>query len=387
MVEKAKYYRRQVNGIRFCAPTPELLEKKIRQYFNRINGAADEQRKYMTISEYIIEWHEEIEGSIQHSTYNFYKYAAWQIITRIGFKPIISATPALLENCVKDFANTKLKDGKNYPSQNYINAVITVLKLVFKKAKKELLLPANYAEDTSVKSKSTKKGTKHRSLTQEEINRVLNFNHPMRPYCLFLMLCGLMPEEAVPLKWKDISYLKDSDTYIVSVNKTAELSVSGPTKVRPGKTKNEFRKREIPIPFPLDSWIKSELPKHKKNELIFKNREGCIFTKSALRHRWSAYVSDMDVFYFKKKNKNDPTRTKKDRELTIRKFKQYDLRHTYATVLASIDTPVRKTTALMGHAEAATTDKYYIDASQLDTIGDVKRLSERIKDIKNMKFE
>lgn len=387
MVEKAKYYRRQVNGIRFCAPTPELLEKKIRQYFNRINGAADEQRKYMTISEYIIEWHEEIEGSIQHSTYNFYKYAAWQIITRIGFKPIISVTPALLENCVKDFAKTKLKDGKNYPSQKYINAVITVLKLVFKKAKKELLLPANYAEDISVKSKSTKEGTKHRSLTQEEINRVLNFNHPMRPYCLFLMLCGLMPEEAVPLKWKDISYLKDSDTYIVSVNKTAELSVSGPTKVRPGKTKNEFRKREIPIPFPLDSWIKSELPKHKKNELIFKNREGCIFTKSALRHRWSAYVSDMDVFYFKKKNKNDPTRTKKDRELTIRNFKQYDLRHTYATVLASIDTPVRKTTALMGHAEAATTDKYYIDASQLDTIGDVKRLSEKIKDIKNMKFE
>ena len=387
MGEKTKYYRRQVNGIRFCAPTPELLEKKIRQYFNRINGAADEQRKYMTISEYIIEWHEEIEGSIQQSTYNFYKYAAWQIITRIGFKPIISVTPALLENCVKDFAKTKLKDGKNYPSQKYINAVITVLKLVFKKAKKELLLPANYAEDISVKSKSTKKGTKHRSLTQEEINRVLNFNHPMRPYCLFLMLCGLMPEEAVPLKWKDISYLKDSDTYIVSVNKTAELSVSGPTKVRPGKTKNEFRKREIPIPFPLDSWIKSELPKHKKNELIFKNREGCIFTKSALRHRWSAYVSDMDVFYFKKKNKNDPTRTKKDRELTIRNFKQYDLRHTYATVLASIDTPVRKTTALMGHAEAATTDKYYIDASQLDTIGDVKRLSEKIKDIKNMKFE
>ena len=387
MVEKAKYYRRQVNGIRFCAPTPELLEKKIRQYFNRINGAADEQRKYMTISEYIIEWHEEIEGSIQQSTYDFYKYAAWQIITRIGFKPIISVTPALLENCVKDFANTKLKDGKNYPSQKYIDSVITVLKLVFKKAKKELLLPANYAEDISVKSKSTKEGTKHRSLTQEEINRVLNFNHPMRPYCLFLMLCGLMPEEAVPLKWKDISYLKDSDTYIVSVNKTAELSFSGPTKVRPGKTKNEFRKREIPIPFPLDSWIKSELPKHKKNELIFKNREGCIFTKSALRHRWSAYVSDMDVFYFKKKNKNDPTRTKKDRELTIRNFKQYDLRHTYATVLASIDTPVRKTTALMGHAEAATTDKYYIDASQLDTIGDVKRLSEKIKDIKNMKFE
>ena len=387
MGEKTKYYRRQVNGIRFCAPTPELLEKKIRQYFNRINGAVDEERKYMTISEYIIEWHEEIEGSIQQSTYDFYKYAAWQIITRIGFKPIISVTPALLENCVKDFANTKLKDGKNYPSQKYINAVITVLKLVFKKAKKELLLPANYAEDISVKSKSTKEGTKHRSLTQEEINRVLNFNHPMRPYCLFLMLCGLMPEEAVPLKWKDISYLKDSDTYIVSVNKTAELSVSGPTKVRPGKTKNEFRKREIPIPFPLDSWIKSELPKHKKNELIFKNREGCIFTKSALRHRWSAYVSDMDVFYFKKKNKNDPTRTKKDRELTIRNFKQYDLRHTYATVLASIDTPVRKTTALMGHAEAATTDKYYIDASQLDTIGDVKRLSEKIKDIKNMKFE
>ena len=174
-VTNKRYYRKQVNGIRFCAPSPEKLDEKIRKYFEKLENQNDEHRELMTVADYIIEWHESTKCNIATSTFNTYSYAAKHIIARIGSVQICNITPAILENCVKDFAYTKLKDRKNYPSQKYIDSLITVLKLVFKKAKKELLLPYNYAEDISVKSISTKEGTKHRALTEEEICRVLNF--------------------------------------------------------------------------------------------------------------------------------------------------------------------------------------------------------------------
>ena len=386
-VTNKRYYRKQVNGIRFCAPSPEKLDEKIRKYFEKLENQNDEHRELMTVADYIIEWHESIKSSVATSTFNTYSYAAKHIIARIGSVQICNVTPAILENCVKDFANSKLKDNKNYPSQKYIGSLITVLKLVFKKAKKELLLPYNYAEDISVKSISTKEGTEHRSLTEEEICRVLNFQHTMRPYCLFMMLCGLMPEETVPLNWGDIKYNKQTGQYTVTVSKTAELVSGSPVSVRLGKTKNDFRKRTIPIPEPLSEWIKANQRYHRKNELIFKNRYGKLLSPSALGKRWKSYLLDMDIYYNNKPSKYNPTVSKKDKKLSIEEFKPYDLRHTYATLLASIDTPIRKTTALMGHSESSTTDKYYIDMDKLNTSRDVKNLSQELSRIINSTTE
>lgn len=386
-VTNKRYYRKQVNGIRFCAPSPEKLDEKIRKYFEKLENQNDEHRELMTVADYIIEWHESIKSSVATSTFNSYYYAAKHIIARIGSVQICNVTPAILENCVKDFANSKLKDNKNYPSQKYIGSLITVLKLVFKRAKKELLLPYNYAEDISVKSISTKEGTEHRSLTEEEICRVLNFQHTMRPYCLFMMLCGLMPEETVPLNWGDIKYNKNTGQYTVTVNKTAELVSGSPVIVRLGKTKNDFRKRTIPIPEPLSEWIKDNQRNHRKNELIFKNKYGKLLSPSALGKHWKSYLLDMDIYYNNKPSKYNPTVSKKDKKLSIEEFKPYDLRHTYATLLASIDTPIRKTTALMGHSESSTTDKYYIDMDKLNTSRDVKNLSQELSRISNSTTE
>ena len=57
----------------------------------------------------------------------------------------------------------------------------------------------------------------------------------------------------------------------------------------------------------------------------------------------------------------------------------YDLRHTYITLLVSLDTPVRKTTALAGHSGTETADKYYIDYKQVNTGDDVKKLGDYLK--------
>ncbi len=377
---KKKYYRRQVDGVRFCAPSEEELDSKIKKYFNgRINSTIV-GKKEQTVADYIIDWHDSVKSEVATSTSDLYGYAAKQIISRIGKYKICEITPLILEECVKDFANTKLKDKKYYPSQRYINVIINVLNIVFKRAQRELLIPFNYADGITVKSKSKKVNTKHRALTREEINRVLNFNHPLRPYCLFMLLCGLMPEETVALTWGDIAYDSESGLYYVNINKTVELISGSQPKMRQGYAKTEYRFRRIGIPEPLSEWVSSNKKKHKNRELIFTNKKGRLLSSSALNKKWKSYLLDMDIHYNNKCNKYNPTKKKK---LDIEVFRPYDLRHTYATMLAELDVPVRKTTALMGHSNSVTTDKYYVDMQKLDTSEAINLLSGEMAKYKN----
>lgn len=326
------YFKKYFNGKVFYGKTEDELRQKIEKYDSLI-GTSLQKTPDITIGEYINKWLSEVDGTVEKCTYSFYQYGAKAMINRIGKYKLTDSTPALLENAVKDFAKTKCKNTGDYPSQDYIKSAVTVLRRVYKVAKKEMLFQWNLAEDIEVKSLRKAKKSRHRALTQEEVTRIINFKHQLRPYCLFMLLCGLMPEETVPLTWGDISYDKERQTYYVTISKTGELISTGPTVIRNDKTKTDFRKRTLAIPFPLDKWIKDESKYHNKTELIFKNKNGEIYTKSALRHKWDSYLIDMDIYYNNKPSKHNPNRTKKDKELTIERFTQYDLRHSYCTLL------------------------------------------------------
>lgn len=371
------YYRAYYDRKAFWAKDKETLFDKIEDYIkHRESPGIDDDT---TVNDYIIRWYKKIQDSeLTKATIENYGYCVIPIIERIGEYKLKSITPMALEDCVTDFANTPLKNNPmNYPSQAYINRVIRVLKLVFKDAKKELVFPSNYAEDLYVKSKS--KGSHgHRALSEEEIIRVLNFDHPFRPFVLFMLLCGLMPEETVPLLWKDIIYNEEREMFFVDINKSADLTDSKVT-VREDTTKTIYRKRTIAIPAPLSEWVAENKPLHDPSELIFTNSDGKLMSKYSCRSRFNTYLKEMDIFCNDRKKLHDPTRTARDDKMIIERFTPYDCRHTYATLLAGLDVPVRKTTALMGHATSATTDRYYIDWDSLDTAGSVVALEKKLK--------
>ena len=150
--------------------------------------------------------------------------------------------------------------------------------------------------------------------------------------------------------------------------------------MRQGYAKTEYRFRRIGIPEPLSEWVSSNKKKHKNRELIFTNKKGRLLSSSALNKKWKSYLLDMDIHYNNKCNKYNPTKKKK---LDIEVFRPYDLRHTYATMLAELDVPVRKTTALMGHSNSVTTDKYYVDMQKLDTSEAINLLSGEMAKYKN----
>ena len=354
-----------------------------RKFYSTISQAeadakAEEYRKLkerdvfnpdITVAEYVLRWYERHKQKVGAHCAEEYYYRSKTIISLLGRYKLKDITPLILEDAVEEFSCTKLEQTKDYPSHS-------VLKLIFKQARKERYFDYNYAEDVSVKSKKSNKNSgARRALTTEELHRILNFEHKYAPMVWFMLFCGLMPEEVVPLTWADILYDESSDSYKVDVNKTALLLNSGGVDIRPETAKTEFRLRTIAIPYPLSDWIHDNIGLHKGKELIFPNNKGLHLSKTAIRGRFETYLKDLDCWVHLK-NKHNPNQKY---EMSIDKFCMYDLRHTFITLLANIDTPVRKTTALAGHSGSETADKYYIDYDKLSTDQDIKRLGSFLK--------
>lgn len=165
------YYKQMVKGKVITANTAEELEQKVTEYKNLIKSGKQDYSQ-ITLGDYIFTWYDKKQKEVQECTAIPYRYAAVEIIKRIGKTRLLDCTPALLESCVQGFANEKLKSTGHYPSQDYIDNMVSVLRMIFKQAKKEMIFPYNYAEDISVKTKTKRKGTGHRALTEEEINRI-----------------------------------------------------------------------------------------------------------------------------------------------------------------------------------------------------------------------
>lgn len=371
-----QYYTRTVCGKKLYSTISQAdVDAKAAEYKKLVNRSVRDPN--IRVADFVVQWYEDYKDDIGEHTADQYYYCCQVIIKYLGRYKLVDTTPMILETEMKAFASTRLKTTGNYPSQKYIGSIISVLKLIYKRAKKERLIDYNYAEDISVKSKQDRSaGSKRRSLSTEEINQVLNFQHQYTPMVWFMLLCGLMPEEMTPLQWKDILFNEKDDLYLVDINKTALLRSDRKAVVRLGEAKTEFRLRTVPIPYPLSDWVAQEIQNHHPNDLLFPGKDHDVLSKSALSRRFQTYLTDLDCHITGKQKFNPHQKF----QFSIEKFCMYDLRHTYITLLVSIDTPVRKTTALAGHSGTETADKYYIDYRKVSTNNDVKRLGDYLRD-------
>lgn len=378
-----RYYRVKLKGKEFLGKTPEEAVKKAEHYLESLDKGISPQ---MTIGEYARRWFESKKDSISEGCSRPYAYAVAWVINDIGDVLLLDSTPKLLNDCVERFTRTKRESTNNYPSQSYVKAVVNVLKQMYSQAVLELIFDVNYATELKAKSiKPKDEGTGHRALNATEVKRVIEFEHRYRPYALFLLLCGLMPEEASALKWGDFKFIKDKsgvERCVFEVISTVELASGKPGIYREGKLKNDARRRTMIVPEPLATWIKNNQPYHKNKEFVFVQTDGkTIMSASSLTSYWHTYLRDMDVKYSGKRSKYSPNKTRKEKELSIRPFTPYDLRHTYATLLAQSGANQKQTRNLMGHADSRTTERYYEDRRRIPTYSAVKKLENNISNI------
>ena len=167
-----KYYTRTACGKKFYSNiSQEDADAKAEEYKKLKDRYIVDPN--ISVADYVIKWYDNYKDQVGEHTADQYYYCCQVIIEYLGNYRLADTNPLILENEMRAFASTKLKTTKDYPSQKYISQIISVLKLIYKQAKKERFFDFNYAEDISVKSKKDRdSGKKRRALTPEELDQL-----------------------------------------------------------------------------------------------------------------------------------------------------------------------------------------------------------------------
>jgi integrase len=176
-----------------------------------------------------------------------------------------------------------------------------------------------------------------RPMTWEQRDAFLGAAASERPYSalfVFLVKAGLRPSEAFALKPDDI----DWRTRTVRVERAWNLGREKPTKTYEGRTVDltpdvvQALERHL-------RWVKEEALRSGlgEPEWLFPNDEGHPHDESRVRKAFKRAL----------------------KAAKLPAFRLYDLRHTFASLLLAAGAPITYVSAQLGHANPATTLRYY----------------------------
>lgn len=185
--------------------------------------------------------------------------------------------------------------------------------------------------------------------------------------------CGVRVAECYGILWEDINF---EEGYI-SINKQFHMQ-DGLAKLTPLKTKNA--KRKVFMNSELIEFLlkrKREFQEHeiklaaqrRQNEIMIENTDGEMISSLLLVNTLpnGRYQTEWAI-----KHHMRPIKQKYGIH-----FKFHNLRHTYGTSLAMMNTPEHILLNQMGHSKSSTTHKYYLAISD-EGISELKKNLEKI---------
>jgi len=178
---------------------------------------------------------------------------------------------------------------------------------------------------------------------------------------LFAVFSGLREGEILSLRYKDV----DLKAGTISVNKSCKfLTVDGKYQLVEDVPKTETSIRIVPIlpqmkPL-LEKHIAVEREKHLRLGKPF-NDESVLFSSSVGTHREAANVLKGLKKLFKR--------------LDIKQATFHSLRHTFCTLLAKQEVPLKTASVLMGHSDISVTAKIYTHVDNAQRKKGIDRLS------------
>lgn len=185
--------------------------------------------------------------------------------------------------------------------------------------------------------------------------------------------CGVRVGECYGILWDDIDFEKG----IISIDKQFKMQ-DGLAKLTPLKTKNA--KRKVYMCTELQRYLKERkklidqaeidlAPQRRQNEILMENIDGNMISSLKLLNTLpnGRYQTDWSI-----KHHARPLKEKYGIE-----FKFHNLRHTYGTSLAVMNTPEHILLNQMGHSKSSTTHKYYLAVSE-EGINELKNNIEKL---------
>lgn len=191
-----------------------------------------------------------------------------------------------------------------------------------------------------------------RSLTNEEIDWIINTSHRARVAALIMTFCGLRAGELIPLQWSDIDF-ENSKLYI---NKSV-IKISGNNYSIKQGTKNG-KNRIIAIP---DNLLKEliEYKESSKSRFICPKIDDTMQTPSSWKRLWESFNNSLSHRYATQEQAERSIYDPKGVKKRVDKITPHMFRHTYATLLYASGVDVLSASKLLGHSDVSVTLKVY----------------------------
>lgn len=292
------------------------------------------------------------------------------ILPRFKDYKLNEITPYDLEKFYNDLKKTPTQYTKDLPKENqkFLSST-TVLKqhrqisLMYTTAMKWDFI--DYNPCSKILKPPTKSTPEMAYYNEEEIKQLFklldNEEFGFKVAVYMLVLGGFRRSELLGLYWEDVDFENQS----VKIYKSL-LSYKG-IGIQEGTVKTTRSNREVALPkecFTLLKEYKNLQEERKKilgsawsdNKYLFKMPWGTCMKPDWLTRQWSSFI-----------DKNN-----------LRHIRLHDLRHTCATYLLSIGTPIATVSRKLGHSDIYTTLNTYTHSVDKDDIQAVEKLAERL---------
>lgn len=218
----------------------------------------------------------------------------------------------------------------------------------------------------SIRLKSQKESAKKQTYTEEQCELVMAYakQHRFGTEISIMLSCGISRSELLGLQWSDI----DFESCLIYINRgVAEVRnvETGKLELLVGETKNEFRKRSIPVePEIIDAIAQLE----RTSDYIFCGKSGNpMFPRTWKRRHFDVFMRDMHEYY-------------EARNIDVPKRNPHELRHTRASIWVNSGANLFAVADVLGHADLQMLRKRYAHSDPESTrkmLGIQKRDSEK----------
>ncbi len=275
----------------------------------------------------------------------------------LAYTKITQLKPIELQTVLISISTKNPYTGKPM-AKNTIRYYIQVIKAVFDFAIDNRIIDYNPATKLKAPMNATEKH--RRALSQEERQRVIEFEHRAQPSAMLMMFSGLRRGEATALQWNDIDF----------ENRTISVTKSYNFKNNELKAPKNNKPRTVTIPQILVDYL-ATLP--RESSFVLTTAKGRMMTDTAWKRLYESYMTDMNLKYgsfIRTPKKHAPQKT----TMVITPFTPHELAGTFCTIMyeAGIDVLIAK--EQMGHSDIKTTLAIYTHLSTAHKRKDLSKL-------------
>lgn len=241
------------------------------------------------------------------------------------------------------------------PSKRTIKSVVTAFNAVAEYAAESDIPAAVPFKKVAINKNAP--AEKRRALTEREIDRIRETEHPAQIAAMIMTFAGLRRGELVPLRWSDI----DLERGLIDLKRFGYVEHSQFVVKQAGKT--AAARRIIPMPPVLVDYLKEYRGSGKASSvLVCPKGDGSMHSPSSFRTMWNAYLKALNYKYgFEEPHDVRETIGKPDLPMMIEPFTPHYCRHTFATLLYLQDIPATTSMQLLGHSSIEMTVDIYTD--------------------------